>query len=122
MALRAKKETGIFEWHNPQTRSFFPTALSMGEMQRDGAFIDPPLLLFNPCQQHHLLRHSERDPGVKSLSGNSMVQLWFKWYLGVYLLSVVHKSLSAFEAYPVFSLSVAAPGKEVSLGKVLSSS
>lgn len=41
---------------------------------------------------------------------------------GVYLLSVVHESVSGFQAYPVFSLSVAAPGKEVSLGKVVSSS
>lgn len=38
---------------------------------------------------------------------------------GVYLLSVVHESVvSGFQAYPVFYLSVAAPGKEVSLGKV----
>lgn len=41
---------------------------------------------------------------------------------GVYLLSVVHESVSGFQAYPVFSLSVAAPGKEVSLEKVVSSS
>ena len=39
---------------------------------------------------------------------------------GVYLFSVVHESVSGFQAYPVFSL--AAPGKEVSLGKVVSSS
>lgn len=57
---------------------------------------------------------------MKSLSGNSMVQLWFKWYLGY--ISYVHESVSGFQAYPVFSLSVAAPGKEVSLEKVVSSS
>lgn len=35
---------------------------------------------------------------------------------------VVHESVSGFQAYPVFSLSVSAPRKEVSLGKVVSSS
>ncbi len=59
---------------------------------------------------------------MKSLSGNSMVSALVQMVSGVYLLSVVHESVSGFQAYPVFSLSVAAPGKEVSLGKVVSSS
>ena len=60
---------------------------------------------------------------MKSLSGNSMVQLWFKWYLGyISYLLFTNPFQVCFQAYPVFSLSVAAPGKEVSLGKVVSSS
>lgn len=59
---------------------------------------------------------------MKSLSGNSMVSALVQKVSGVYILSVVNESVSGFQAYPVFSLSVAAPGKEVSLGKVVSSS
>ena len=52
---------------------------------------------------------------MKSLSGNSMVSALVQMVSGVYLLLFTNPFQ---QAYPVFSLSVSAPGKEVSLGKV----